>query len=100
MTDDPPAQHEFFTTPLKEHTKPYGYNPPTDKERGPVLVNKSGMGPLFHELPVDEFLKLVTRASPTAEERKKFEGVDLSGRDVSKFKEKDWYPLLVRLDLI
>ena len=100
LTDDPRAQYEFFTTPLKEHTKSYSYNPPTDKERGPVLVNKSGMGPRFHELPVDEFLKLVTRASPTAEEREKFEGVDLSRRDVSKFKEKDWYPLLVRLDLI
>ena len=100
VADDPRDKYEFFTTPLKENPKPYAYDPVIDKQRGPVLVNKSGMGPRFRELPVDEFLKAIHKASPTDEQRKKFEGVDLSGVDVSKFKEKDWYPLLVRLELI
>ena len=100
VADDPRDKYEFFTTPLKENPKPYAYDPLIDKQRGPVLVNKSGMGPRFRELPVDEFLKAIHKASPTDEQRKKFEGVDLSGVDVSKFKEKDWYPLLVRLALI
>ncbi|RPD57224.1 hypothetical protein L226DRAFT_572563 [Lentinus tigrinus ALCF2SS1-7] len=86
--------YNFYNTLLKDNPLPFSYDPTTDKQRGPWLINKSGMGPRFRELPIEQFLKLVNKTGPTDDERKKFTKVDLTGVKVEKMKEKDWYPYM------
>ncbi len=84
--------YDILVTPLRDTCSPFAYDPATDKQRGPYLIGHSAMGPRFRQLPVDEFLKRVPGDAPTAEDRKKFEGVDCSEAKL----EKHLYPLLVR----
>ncbi|RPD57226.1 hypothetical protein L226DRAFT_489397 [Lentinus tigrinus ALCF2SS1-7] len=90
----------FYNTPIKDGPNAHAYNPATDKQRGPWLVDRNGMGPRFRELPIDQFLEGVAntgpkkKARPTDDERKRFTVVDLSEVKVDRLKEKDWYPYI------